>query len=113
LVFPKGWEYSSLEDIQIPLAGGREIDAVELLTKKNEEKRLVLFWYQQRDDVFSSDFRNRINLMKSLVLHGRTDGAVVRIATSVAQFESLDRARARLVSFATTLYPELVRVLPR
>ena len=101
-----------MEDIEIPLAGGDKIDAIGLLTKKNEEKMLVLFWYQIRGKAFSSDLRNRVELMKNLVLQGRSDGAVVRLATPVARFESLSQARARLVSFAINLYPELARVLP-
>jgi EpsI family protein len=113
LVFPNNWEYASLEDLQLPLPGGDKIDAAELLTKKNEEKRLVLFWYQLHGRAYASDLRNRIELMKSLVVRGSTDGAVVRLATPVARFESLDHARARLVSFAQNLYPELVRVLPQ
>ena len=83
-----------------------------MLTKKNEDKTLVIFWYQIRGKALASDFRNRLELMKNSLLYSRTDGAVVRLATPVGRFESLTQARARLVDFASSLYPELKRVLP-
>ena len=113
LVFPKGWEYASMEEINIPLASGEAIDAAGLVTKKYTDKRLVLFWYEVRGKAFAGDFRNRIELIKGLVLHGRTDGAVVRLATPIAEFESIDKAKDRLVSFSKDLYPALVQVLPK
>jgi EpsI family protein len=112
LVFPKHWEYASMEGVQLDTADGQKIDAIELLTKKNEEKMLVMFWYQVRGKEIASDLRNRIELAKNSLLYGRTDGAVVRLATPVARFESLQGARARLSLFARSLYPELRRVLP-
>jgi len=113
LVFPKGWEYASMEEITIPLAGRGFFDAVGLVTKKSDAKRFVLFWYEVRGQSFASDFRNRIELIKGLALHGRTDGAVIRLATPIGEFEPVEKAKRRLVSFAIGLYPEIAQVLPR
>jgi EpsI family protein len=113
LVFPKGWEYASMEEMTIPIAGRRPFDAVGLVTKKSDAKKFVLFWYEVRGQSFASDFRNRIELIKGLALHGRTDGAVIRLATPIGEFESVEKAKDRLVSFAMGLYPEIAQVLPR
>ena len=113
LVFPKGWEYASMEEITIPVTGRRPFKAVGLVTKKSDAKRFVLFWYAVRGQAFASDFRNRIELIRGLALHGRTDGAVIRLATPMGEFESVEKAKNRLVSFSMGLYPELVQVLPQ
>jgi len=113
LVFPKGWEYASMEEINIPVVGKRPINAVGLVTKKSNDKRLVLFWYEVRGQSFASDFRNRIELIRGLALHGRTDAAVVRLATPIGEFESLEQAKERLVSFSLDLYPQLAQLLPK
>lgn len=112
LVFPKNWEYAAMENVQVPLGAGRRIDAIGLLTKKNEDRQYVLFWYQVHGAAFASDFRNRIELMKNSLLRGRSDGGVIRIAASVARHEPVDQVRSRLVGFATQLHPELARTLP-
>lgn len=112
LVFPKGWEYASLEEIRIPTVDTKRIDAGGLLTKKSMARKFVLFWYEVRGQSFASDVRNRIELMKGLALHGRTDGAVIRLATPVGDFEPLEQAKNRLVSFSIDLYPQLLKVLP-
>jgi EpsI family protein len=113
LTFPRGWEYASLEEIHIPNVGTKGIDAAGLLTKKSDEKRFVLFWYDSRGHAFASDLRNRIELIKNFALHGRTDGAVIRLATPVSEFESVDAAKERLISFSQHLYPELAQILPK
>ena len=113
LVFPGGWEYASMEEISIPMAGAKAIDAVGLLTKKHTDTRYVLFWYNVRGQGFASDFRNRFELIRGLALHGRTDGAVIRLATPIGEFESIEQAKKRLVSFSVDLYPELQQILPK
>lgn len=113
LVFPKGWEYASMDKVQIPLAGARSIDATGLLTKRGDDKKYVLFWYEVRGAAFSSDLRNRIELMKSLFLRGQSNGAVIRLAAPVGRHEPVDQVRTRLVQFATQLHPELERTLPK
>jgi len=113
LVFRNGWEYASMEEIRIPFVGAKAIDAVGLLTKKFTDRRFVLFWYDVRGQAFASDFRNRVELIRGFALHGRTDGAVIRLATPVSEFEPIEQAKNRLVSFAMDLYPELHRILPK
>ena len=101
-----------MEEIRIPTVGMKSIDAVGLLTKKSIDKRFVLFWYEVRRQSFASDLRNRIELIKGMALHGRTDGAVIRLATPVGDFEPLEQAKNRLISFSIELYPQLLKILP-
>jgi len=47
-----------------------------------------------------------------MIVHKRTEGAVVRIATPLSAAENLSEAKERIAAFSLSLYPELVKVLP-
>jgi EpsI family protein len=113
LVFPKGWEYVSLENVRVPISQNTAVDAAGLVIKSATQTKFVLFWYQVRGSSFAGDFRNRLELMKSWALYGRTDGAVIRLATPVADLESFSSAKNRLILFSQALYPLLQIALPK
>jgi EpsI family protein len=112
LVFPEGWEYASMGGVKIPLAGGQTIDSIWLETRSGNARKLVVFWYQVRGLSFASDIGNRIELFRGLLSEGRTDGAVVRLASPVSDTETLEQAKRRLLEFSSSLHPELIRFLP-
>ena len=112
LVFPKGWEYASMGSIKIPLAGGQIIDSIWIETRRGSARKLVVFWYQIHGLSFASDIGNRMELLHGLLFQGRTDGAVIRLASLVSDMETMEQARQRLSSFSSSLHPQLVRVLP-
>jgi EpsI family protein len=113
LVFPKGWEYVSLENVRVPISQNATVDAAGLVIKSATQTKFVLFWYQVRGSSFAGDFRNRLELMKGWALYGRTDGAVIRLATPVADLESFSSAKNRLILFSQALYPLLQIALPK
>ena len=112
LVFPEGWEYASTGAVKIPLAGGQTIDSIWLETRSGNARKLVVFWYQVRGLAFASDIGNRIELFRGLLSQGRTDGAVVRLASPVGDRETIEQAKHRVLEFSTSLHPELIRLLP-
>lgn len=111
LVFPHGWEYAAMNRIEMK---GTEmewkIDAVWLLTKKNNLQRLVLYWYQLPGKAFSSELIFRWETVWRWMIHGRTDAAVVRLATDLDSSESVDLALQRLIAFSQQITP-FVRLL--
>ena len=112
LVFPAGWEYASMDRIQIARQGGGHINAVWLLTKKSNSRRLVLFWYQLPGKTLSSDVLYRFELARRLILDGRTDAAVVRLASDLDDSESVDQGLQRLITFSQQFFPQVQVLLP-
>jgi EpsI family protein len=112
LIFPEGWEYAAMDEIRIDTGGGESVDAVWLLTRKGEARRVVLYWYQVDDKTFSSDFRHRMELAHRLLVKSRTDGSVIRLASDVSGYESTDQSLDRVKDFAILLQPELRKLLP-
>jgi EpsI family protein len=112
LVFPSRWEYASMDDIRIAGQGGRRINANWLLTKKNNSRRVVLFWYQLPGRTLSSDVLYRLELARRLIFHGRSDAVVVRLASEVDGSETVDQALERLITFSQQLFPYVQLLLP-
>lgn len=114
--FPKGWNYISVDPAQIEIPGMEPIKANWMVTQKGDTMRLVLYWYQARGHSFAGEISNRFAEVKSLMLSGRTEGAVVRIATPLSGpltgHENLLRAKERIKLFSGYVYPELVEILP-
>ena len=113
LRFPYGWNYVWVEPASVAVAGHPPISASWMLTQNSQIRVLVLYWYQNGDDTFSGEVEKRLNLVRSSLLRSRSDGAVVRLATPVADIENIDQAKSRLTAFAIDLYPRLRRVLPQ
>jgi EpsI family protein len=80
-----------------------------MLTRKGSLQRFVLYWYQHRQLSFDTEIDYRVELFKRNTLGGRTDGTVVRIATSIGDQEDIEQAQNRLKSFVSELYPQLVQ----
>lgn len=110
--FPKGWNYVSVAPTQIEIPGNEPIKANWMVTQKGDTMRLVLYWYQARGHSFAGEISNRFAEVKSLMQSGRTEGAVVRIATPLSGPENLERAKERIKDFSGYVYPELVEILP-
>ncbi|MGH7846335.1 MAG: exosortase C-terminal domain/associated protein EpsI [Candidatus Binatia bacterium] len=111
LHFPEGWNYGAVESRAVSVPGGL-IHASSMVTQKGGARRLVLFWYQTQDKTFGSEIGFRTQLIRNSVLSGRTDGAVVRVATRIPEGETVEKGQTRLLEFVQALYSRLVRILP-
>ncbi len=109
--FPKRWNYVSVDPARVEIPGIEPIKANWMVTQKGDTKRLVLYWYQARGRSFAGEISNRFDQIKSLVLSGRTEGAVVRIAAPIDD-ENPKQARERIGDFCAYVYPRLVEMLP-
>lgn len=108
LVFPEGWNFAWVKPMEID--GIDKIKANWMLTRKGSSQRLVLYWYQDSEMTFDSEFNYRMKLFERQILGGRTDGAVVRVVTPIRDYEDVEQAQDRLKSLALYLYPRLVQL---
>jgi EpsI family protein len=66
---------------------------------------LVLYWYQTGSRVIRSEYASKLLLVKDSILHGRTDGALVRLI--VPQRPGADAAGVEL---AALVIPQLSKL---
>jgi EpsI family protein len=113
LMLAEQWNFTWVKPTSIKLANASRIEANWMLTHKGNTTRLVLYWYQVERSTVSGELDYRFRLVKRALLDRRSDGAVVRLATAVADDEPIDKAQERLRGFASDLYPQLVKILPQ
>jgi exosortase D (VPLPA-CTERM-specific) len=109
-----GWEISSLNSMDLPASSGmvRSLHVNRALIQKDSQKQIVLYWFKQRDRILSNEYLVKLYLFWDALSRGRTDGALVRIASLVGPGETEDMVDQRLLRFVATIDPELARYVP-
>lgn len=101
-----GWEIAELKRIE---ANGHPVNRV--IIKKGDQRQLVYYWFQGHGRIIANEYINKWFLFVDAIFKNRTDGALVRVVTSVAPHEQLDVADKRVLDFLTHAEPELSQYL--
>lgn len=101
-----GWEIAELKRVQ---ANGHPINRV--IIKKGDQRQLVYYWFQGHGRIIANEYINKWYLFVDAIFKNRTDGALVRVVTSVAPNEQVDTADKRILDFLTHAEPELIQYL--
>jgi EpsI family protein len=81
-----GWTWSVSDTIQIDIAGrAQPIEINRYVVSKGDDHAVVLYWYQSRDRVVASEYQAAAFTAWDALRYNRTDTALVRIVTPVAQ----------------------------
>lgn len=109
-----GWEVGAWEPTVITLddAAKTAIPLNRAIIRKGNSRQLVYYWFQQAGRRITSDYAAKFYTIVDSLSRGRTEGALVRLITSVAPGESIDRADARLRDVLTLSLPHLSKSLP-
>jgi EpsI family protein len=104
-----GWKSVYSKRVSIPLAAGTsQLPANEYLVEKGANQQLVLYWYHQGTRTVANEVVAQIYSLPDLVLHLRTDTALVRIIVPV-QGNDRQAAIGTAVEFAKTVYPLVLK----
>ena len=108
-----GWYF--VETGKIPLHAadynGGTVDINKFIIQKGLDKQLVLYWYQDRGRIITSEYWAKIYMVFDAMTRHRTDGAFVRITVPFMQ-EDEERALEQGKSFAEKVFPILHAYLP-
>lgn len=109
-----GWEISSIHSVDVPANSGmvRPLHINRALIQKDSQKQIVFYWFKQRDRILSNEYLVKVYLFWDAVTRGRTDGALVRIASLVGPGETEEIVDQRLRQFVTVMDPELAGYVP-
>jgi EpsI family protein len=105
-----GWDPVRSGYARIVVPGGRQIVVNEYVIQQGLDKALVFYWYQGRGRVIASEYSGKFWMVTDAISRNRTDGALVRLVTSMNDGE--EKARARLESFAKLVFPRLDAIIP-
>lgn len=88
-----GWVMTEPEKIDIVVPGGGTFTANRYVIENGIYKEVMIYWYQGRGHREASEYRDKINTVWDSVSRSRSDGAIVRVMTSVGDNEE-DAVRA-------------------
>jgi EpsI family protein len=73
-----GWEIWDYSTIDIP-AGGRNFKVNKYSISRENERRIVLYWYQSQGRIFASEYMGKFLLARDALVRNSTAGSIVRI----------------------------------
>jgi exosortase D (VPLPA-CTERM-specific) len=104
-----GWEYVSFDTRRLELANfrGEPLTINRGVITQGNERMLMYFWMEMRGrSLVSGSMAKLLNVWDALVI-GRSDGALVRVATRLAPGEDVAAGDARLRRFLNAAYVHL------
>ncbi len=106
-----GWNIvkSRIEPVTFPETG-KTMDVILLELEKGSQKQLVLYWFQSRGRIISSEYWQKIWLVIDSITKRRTDGSFVRLISPVA--DSKEKTLETLKSFTRLITPHLNEYIP-
>ena len=109
-----GWEIFSLAPhmVDFTAAGYGTFEVNRAVIQKGLSKQLVYYWFEQRGKRMVNDFRAKLSVVYDGLTIGRTDGALIRYVTPIAEDETEADAEARLMRFIGQSLPSLPRFVP-
>lgn len=105
-----GWEVLAWRRASLPAGAGR-VTVNRVLLSRGRQRALVLYWYQGRGRVESSEYRVKWNLLRDAALRRRSEEALVRVTVPVRGSET--EAYQHAVRVAAAVVPALGTALPR
>lgn len=109
-----GWEIAWLERTDITARMGTEQPFAinRAIIQQGDARMMVYYWFQQKDRRIAWDFAAKFWLMVDGITTGRTDGALVRLTTTILPGETEAEAEARLQDVLQEMMPALPRFIP-
>ncbi|MCG7871762.1 MAG: VPLPA-CTERM-specific exosortase XrtD [Candidatus Thiodiazotropha lotti] len=109
-----GWKIDAVTEVSIT---GLDINHTpltvnRLVIMKGDVKQLVYYWFQQRGRVITNEWLVKWYLFLDGFTMHRTDGALVRLTTTIRDGEDWIDGDKRLVEFAGKVAPILVDYIP-
>ena len=105
-----GWEVVRASRLKVNVPDRSPIAVNEFLIAKGLEQDLILYWYQERGRVISSEYLAKFWMVADALARNRTDGALVRIAAPVRTGDA--EARLEAVEFLKAVFPRLEKMVP-
>jgi EpsI family protein len=107
-----GWNPVSSEVISLPVnMEPGSIPVNQFVVQKYGGQLVVLYWYQQAEKSFANEQLAQLYALPEMLLHGRTDIALIRIIVPVGGPGQPEAVRTAKV-FASTAYPLVRQHIP-
>jgi exosortase D (VPLPA-CTERM-specific) len=109
-----GWQITQIEQRIFPEFNidGNSLRVNRAVIEKGENKQLVYYWFMQRGRMITNEYLVKWYLFYDAITMNRTDGALIRLVTSIGTAEDIKSADNRLVNFLKDLMPVIPAYIP-
>lgn len=108
-----GWQFDQVGEIDVQVSGYKNIRVNRSILEQGGQRMLAYFWFPLRGYYAVNGIELKIQTFLSALLHGRTDGALVRLITPLYPGEDEKQAELRLQDFMAKALPKLDNMLPQ
>jgi len=108
-----GWLPAASDRISLALPGHVPFPVNRYVISKGESRLLVLYWYWAHDRGVASEYWAKYYLVADAIRMNRSDGALVRIMTSMNPGETSEAAQQRIIPFSNMVVSLLNEYIPR
>ena len=105
-----GWVMTQPELVEIKTPSGKSFTANKFIIENGVYNEVLIYWYQGRGRFTASEYTDKINTIWDSVLRQRSDGAMVRVMTSVGDSEP--QATAAAIDLAAQTADKLSAFVP-
>ncbi|MGE3623408.1 MAG: VPLPA-CTERM-specific exosortase XrtD [Bdellovibrionales bacterium] len=107
-----GWHIENKRTESLTLADGKTLTFTRLFIRRGEASQLVYYWYDERGRNFTELYAAKWYLLLDSISMHRSDGALIRLLTPLADGETDADAAARLNAFLELSYPQFKLFIP-
>jgi len=105
-----GWVMREPQTVEIKTPSGKIFTANRYRIENGTYDEIMIYWYQGRGRIEASEYRDKINTVWDSTFRRRSDGALVRVMTSVGSDEQ--RATAAAIDLSARLADNLSEFVP-
>lgn len=109
----EGWTPVESGRIWLEVPGKPKVEVNRYLVQSDEDRALVLYWYQAHGRVTPSEYWAKFYLVEDSIRMARSDGGMVRIFVPIEKGESVEAAQGRAVQFSQQVLPMLDGYIPK
>lgn len=109
-----GWRISTLGQTKIPGAGvdGEPLFVNRVQIQRGRDRQLVYYWFQQRGRFITNEYLVKGYMLWDSVTINRSDGALVRLTTPIAEGKNWSSGDERLREFTSAIAKRLPHYIP-
>ena len=107
-----GWTFQSSHYSTLTADNGKTFNVGEYVIANGDARQYVLYWYQAHGRSIPNEYVSKAYMVADAMRLRRTDGAIVRVITTIAPYETQADARARVFGFTEKIAPMLPRFIP-
>lgn len=94
-----GWRIKNMEQRELTVSSQEKLSYNRVLIQLGDSKQLIYYWFKQRDRIITNEYLVKWYLFWDSLTKNRTDGALIRLGTSIDPGQSVEDADKLLTEF--------------